>query len=107
AFLDEKDEVARYLAARRWAAHWGMPRFVFASVPGEVKPFFVDLHSVLSVNLLTTSLRRAREAGPGDRRLTVAGMLPAPDQAWLPDGAGGTCCSELRLLLVDRPGVAP
>jgi len=107
AFLDEKDEVARYLAARRWAAHWRMPRFVFASVPGEVKPFFVDLHSVLSVNLLTTALRRAREAGPGDRRLTVTEMLPAPDQAWLPDGTGGGCCSELRLLLVDTPGVAP
>ncbi|HSR24858.1 MAG TPA: lantibiotic dehydratase, partial [Candidatus Eisenbacteria bacterium] len=104
-FPAEADEAARYLAARRWAAGWGMPRFVFASVPGEVKPYFVDLRSVTSVNLLTTSLRRARQAGLDQGRLTVTEMLPTPDQAWLPDGEGGGCCSELRLLLVDTRSV--
>jgi Lantibiotic dehydratase, N terminus len=100
-FPTEADEAARYLAARRWAAERGMPRFVFAGVPGEIKPFFVDLGSVVSVNLLTTSLRRARQAGLAGERLTVTEMLPTPEQAWLPDGEGAGCCSELRLLLVD------
>ena len=46
-------------------------------------------------------VRAARVDGGDGVSLTVSEMLPTPDQAWVPDGAGRRYFSELRLHIVD------
>ena len=100
-FTSERDEAARFLQARRWSVAAGLPRYVFVQVPGELKPFFVDLEGPVSVNVLTTFVRTARERGHGEEPVTVVEMLPEPERCWLPDAEGRRYASELRLVAVD------
>lgn len=88
-----------FVGARRWAADVGLPRFVFVRVPGELKPFFVDLDSLTYVNVPAGRLRRA--AGSPEP-VVVSEMLPGPDELWLPDAAGRRYGAELRVVAVDR-----
>lgn len=107
-FANEKDEAERFLAARRWARTHGMPRFVFAKTPVEVKPFFVDFDSPIYVNILAKLIRRTVTNGsasmplaaPANDLITFSEMLPAADQTWLTDAAGQTYTSELRIITV-------
>lgn len=93
-------EAPRYLAGRRWRAELGLPERVFVKVGTETKPFYADLTSPLYVSSLCTILRSARAAGD-DVPVLVSEMLPTPDQAWLPDAAGGRYFSELRVQALD------
>lgn len=96
-----RSESERYLAVRCWAAEHGLPRHLFMRTTGEKKPVFLDLTSLVSIDLLARAVRRsAREAGEA-ATLTVGEMLPGPDDLWLvgPDGHGRT--AELRIVAVD------
>jgi hypothetical protein len=84
----------RFVAARRWAAEHGMPRFVFVKVPEEKKPFQVDFESSVSIERLAHFTRAAGS-------VTVTEMLPEVGKSWLADAAGNRYVSELRLAAVD------
>jgi len=93
-FAHAKEPADRYLGARAWARRHGFPRWVFVKTPEEIKPIFIDFASPLLVELLAKLLRQAAA-------VTVSEMLPDPEHVWLPDGAGHTYTSELRLTAVD------
>lgn len=77
--------------------HWGLPRFAFARVPSERKPFLVDFHSALSLELLDHFCAH-------DPYVEFTEMLPGPDELWLTDPDGHHCC-ELRMnVFRDGPG---
>jgi hypothetical protein len=103
-FAQLRDEAARFAAGRRWRRSAGLPRRVFVKVTGEVKPFFVDFDSVISVNILAKSLRRLQERPPGSPEIFVqfSEMLPSAESLWLTDSAGGRYTSELRIVAVDQ-----
>jgi len=100
-FIHHKDETERYLQARRWMHENTLPRFVFVRVPVEVKPFYVDFDSPLYVEILVKMVRRMLASNKSHEAITVAEMLPAPDQLWLPDANGGLYASELRMVVRD------
>jgi hypothetical protein len=91
----------RFLAARRWRRALDLPEHIFVKVGTETKPLFADLTSPLYVASLTTILRAARASGGDGVAVTVTEMLPAADQAWVPDSAGHRYLSELRLQIRD------
>jgi hypothetical protein len=97
----EPDEADRYRAFRRWATDLGLPRFVFLKVPGEIKPYYVDLTSPVLVNLALMALRGSRRAEPGGV-VSISEMHPDPDHVWLPDHEGRRYTSEFRFTAVDR-----
>lgn len=101
AFAFQKDEPARFLAARRWVAANGVPRFVFVKIPNETKPFFVDFTSVTCMNLLAKNVRKCHETSPRVP-VRITEMLPTPDQCWLADREGRRYTSEIRMVSVDR-----
>ena len=101
-FAAEKDEVARYVRTREWAAALGIPRHVFVKSSAEQKPVYVDFTSPVYVNILAKMIRRTDtdERRP-DKTITVVEMLPAHDDLWLTDHEGNRYTSELRLTWVD------
>ena len=103
-FARLRDEPARYAASRRWRRSAGLASQVFVKVPGEVKPFFVDFDSVVSVNILAKSIRRLQEQAAGNPDIVVqfSEMLPSAEDLWLTDSAGGRYTCELRLVAVDQ-----
>lgn len=103
-FAGEKDEAARFLAARRWARERGLPRFVFVKTPAEVKPFYADFASPVYVNILAKMVRRTVEQNGADALITVSEMLPAADETWLPDRDGRHYTSEFRVIALDLSG---
>jgi hypothetical protein len=102
AFAGTADESARYLQARAWAASHGLPGHVFMRFTGERKPIYADLTSLASIDLISRSLRRSRRNAGVDATVTVAEMLPTPDQAWLADAEGQRYSAELRMVAVDQ-----
>ena len=82
-----------------------MPRFLFAKVPGQAKPFLVDRDAPLSLRNLARLVRRAVAdavpAGPLAAPVTFVEMLPTPDELWLVDAQGRSFTSELRVVAVD------
>ncbi|HEX8146866.1 MAG TPA: lantibiotic dehydratase [Pyrinomonadaceae bacterium] len=100
SFAAEKDEAERFVAARRWALHHGMPRFVFVKAKNEVKPLFIDFDSPTYVNIFAKLVRRAA-ALDDSPTMTISEMLPTADQTWLPDSRGAHYTSELRLVALD------
>jgi amino acid adenylation domain-containing protein len=101
-FAGTAEESARYLQARAWAASHGLPRHVFCRYTGERKPIYADLTSLASIDLMSRSLRRARRNAGDAAMVTVAEMLPTPDQVWLTDARGVRYTSELRMVAVDQ-----
>ena len=101
SFAFEKDETARFLAARRFARSHDLPRFVFIKVPVEIKPFYVDFDSPIYVDILSKSIRRTKEKGNADALVSVTEMHPRADETWLPDAEGNHYTSELRIVCVD------
>jgi len=101
-FAAEKDEVARFVRTREWAAALGIPRYVFAKSNAEEKPVYVDFTSPVYVNILAKMIRRtnAAERLP-DKAITVVEMLPAHDDLWLADHEGNRYTSELRFTWAD------
>ncbi len=102
AFALIKDEVERFVQARKWARSFGIPRFAFARVPVEIKPFYVDFDSPLYVGIFAKMVRRTLEAADdkGDE-ITVREMLPGLDMLWLSDNEQARYTSELRIVAVD------
>jgi hypothetical protein len=101
-FATEKDEVARFVRTREWAAGLGMPRHVFVKSNAAERPIYIDLTSPIYVNVLAKMVRQtnANERLP-DKTITVAEMLPAHDDLWLTDHEGNRYTSEFRFTWVD------
>jgi hypothetical protein len=101
-FAAEKDEAARFVRARAWAAGLGIPRHVFVKSSAEVKPVYVDFASPVYVSALAKMIRQA-SAGERlpDKTITISEMLPAHDNLWLADHEGNKYTSELRFTWVD------
>jgi Lantibiotic dehydratase, N terminus len=106
-FASLRDEADRYAAARAWRDGIGLPRRVFVKAPGEVKPFYVDFDSVVSVTILARSLRRlqGRPEGSPPAWIAVSEMLPSAEDLWLTDAQGQHYTSEVRIVAVDQQGV--
>ncbi|MFL6128577.1 MAG: lantibiotic dehydratase, partial [Mycobacteriales bacterium] len=94
-------ERARYLAVRRWRRALDLPERVFVKLGTETKPSYVDLSSPQFAASFAAQVRGAAEAGGEDVPVTVTEMLPAVEQAWLPDAGGRRYSWELRLQVVD------
>lgn len=71
-----------------WQLEQDLPRWVFIKCDSEPKPLFVDFENPLSLDALTTTLKKANV-------IQVSEMLPAPDGLWLHDARGRVCC-EVR-----------
>jgi hypothetical protein len=101
-FAAEKDEAARFVRTREWAAALGLPRHVFVKSSAEMKPVYVDFASPIYVNALAKMVRRtnADERLP-DKTITIAEMLPTHDHLWLVDHEGNRYTSEFRFTWVD------
>lgn len=94
AGLDKECAAAGFIGARRWARTYGMPRYFFAKVAEEPKPFFVDLDNPFLVEIFCRLAAKTT-------RLTVSEMLPGPDELWLSDLDGHRYTSEIRIAVVD------
>ncbi|HZO13159.1 MAG TPA: lantibiotic dehydratase, partial [Polyangiaceae bacterium] len=97
--LMAKDRAERFAKLRSWMRREGMPRHVFVRVPQELKPYYMDLHSPLYIDLFTKLVRRLPEPSA---LVTIVEMLPRPDQLWLTDAEGNAYTSELRCVCVDE-----
>ncbi|MGA8114184.1 MAG: lantibiotic dehydratase, partial [Actinocatenispora sp.] len=91
----------RFRAVRRWRREMGLPERVYVKLGTEIKPCFVDFTSPVYVAGLCNMARGAFQKSGPDVPLVISEMLPTPDQAWVPDGAGRRYFSELRLQLRD------
>lgn len=100
-FAFEKDEAARFVAARRWAQSHHVPRFVFVKSSAETQPSYVDFESPVYVDVFARTVRHAAADGGREPRICVSEMLPTHDQCWLRDAEGRRFTSELRLVAVD------
>ncbi len=107
AFMYEKQETERFIGARCWAHSQGLPHWVFASFPQELKPVYVDLESPASVEVMAKLVRRASEVVGDNAELSLSEMLPDPAQLWLTDAQGNTYTSELRIVAVDPKSWRP
>ncbi|MFD6261137.1 lantibiotic dehydratase, partial [Micromonospora chalcea] len=94
-------ERERFLAVRDWRRRLGLPEQVYVKFGTETKPCFVDLAAPAFATTLCAMARAARVDGGDDVSFTVSEMLPAPEQAWVPDGEGRRYFSELRLHITD------
>ncbi|MEV6714698.1 lantibiotic dehydratase [Lentzea sp. NPDC051208] len=101
SFADAKDEAKRFVLGRAWRDEHAMPRFVFAVLPTEPRPFYVDFDSPVYVNILAKALRRLVKKDP-EGVITLTEMLPTPEQTWLTDDAGESYAAELRFVAVDE-----
>jgi hypothetical protein len=100
-FVYEKDAGERFVAVRRWAREHDFPRFVFARMPIEIKPFYLDFDSPTYVDIFAKFVRRTLESDLADPLVTVVEMLPGPNNVWLPDAEGQRYTSEIRIVAVD------
>ena len=106
-FIHETNPDDRYLSARHWMRQHDLPRYVFARVPVEVKPIYVDFDSPLYVEILIKTIRRLLASERAREPVTITEMLPNPDQLWLTDIEGCRYTSELRIVAKDlRTGKA-
>ena len=93
AGITMRDARSSFRRIQQLRSQLGLPRHVFASVPEEGKPVYVDLDNPLLVRQLSKFARRTSS-------LTLTEMLPAPEHLWLrPDGRALT--SEIRFSVFD------
>lgn len=90
----------RFIGARRLIRGHGIPRWAFARVPFEKKPYYVDFENPVSVDSLAKVIRRGAEKDAATP-VTLGEMLPTPEQCWLRDAEGNRYTSELRLAVVN------
>jgi hypothetical protein len=100
-FAHERADSDRFLEARRFQQQHEMPRHVFAKVPVEVKPVYVDFESEIYVNMLGRLIRRSVEEGGDEATVTISEMMPGMNQLWLPDAEGNRYTSEFRFVALD------
>lgn len=103
AFVHEKDEQERFVAARQWARSNGMPTKLFYKAPKEPKPCYLDIDSPTYVNVFA---RMVRPMAPSDR-VALTEMTPGVDEAWLTDAQGLRYTSELRFVVSPPAGPGP
>lgn len=77
-----------------WRGEHGMPERVFARVPHEVKPIYVDFKAPVLIDNLRHMLSKAPS-------FTLQEMFPGPGELWLADAADKRYVGELRALAVD------
>ncbi|WP_329571329.1 lantibiotic dehydratase [Kitasatospora sp. NBC_01266] len=95
------DPALEYVTAQALRAEYQLPRHVFARVPGQPKPIYVDWDAPLLVRQLFRLARQVTEP------VTVTEMLPAPGQEWLRE-AGEGYVGELRCAVFGpRPDARP
>ena len=99
-----KTEIQTFHRVRAFARARRLPRFVFVHVPGELKPFYLDLTSSVQAASLATMVRHAQETAGPAAQIRLVEMLPTPADSWLPLPDGRTATSELRLQLADPGG---
>jgi hypothetical protein len=90
-----KTEGARFLAVRALGRRLGWPRFLFYKVPDEPKPYYLDLDSLVLVEIFAKLCRK----GAG---VTLTEMLPTVEETWLVDREGNRYTCELRLAALDH-----
>jgi hypothetical protein len=81
---------------RRAVRELGLPRYLYASIPGQPKPVFIDCENYLLIEMLYSF-------APEEGDLVLVEMLPGPDRLWLTDGSN-RYTSELRLSACYLPG---
>jgi hypothetical protein len=87
-------EPERVKRVNAWARRLGVPRYVFATVPHEPKPIYVDFGSPILIDNFVRLLPKATTLG-------LSEMLPGHDDLWLPDADGNLYTCELRVAAVD------
>lgn len=100
AFAHTLDRTEQYLSIRQMVKKYALPRFVFARVPSEVKPYYIDFNNPNYCELLAKIARQAISAN-SEYYLCLTEMLPTLDQLWLADSVGQQYTSELRLVALD------
>ena len=75
--MNRRGDAAELFAADRLRESHGLPRRVFAKLPSEPKPIYVDFSSPLLVRQL---FRMARTSSG---TAVFSEMLPGPDELWL------------------------
>ncbi len=78
-----------FLTMQALRSRLGLPRHVYARIPGETKPICCDLDSPLLVRQLTRFAARTASA------IELSEMLPAPGDLWVGDEHGHYTC-EVR-----------
>lgn len=106
-FASIHEEAERFLAVQRWRNKYHLPRHLFVKTPGERKPQYVDLDSLLSVDVLARIVRQALHTHEEAEAIAFCEMLPDLSQCWLQDSQQQHYTSELRLVAVDRGGCTP
>jgi hypothetical protein len=101
-FAFERDELTRFLGARRWVRQHHLPRDMFVRVPTEKKPFQVDFASPACVSILSKAVRLSAEDKSPTACVTLSEMLPAKHETWLIDREGHHYTAELRCVAVDQ-----
>lgn len=91
---DKRTREQQFLDVARWVRTKELPARVFAVVPTEVKPFYVDFTSPALVEMFLKFIAKAPT-------LALSELLPAFGEHWLTDDAGHHYTSELRLAAVD------
>jgi len=95
--IKARDAVDRAVLVQGWARAHDIPRFVFVRIPGERKPFFVDLASITYVEAFAKLAAQSGRTNP-DAMISVAEMVPGPDEIWFPDASGERYTCELRII---------
>ena len=86
------DDFSKVRALERLRRRRGMPRFVFLTTSGSVRPIACDLENLESISLIEKLTRSGA-------RLTAVEMLPAPDQLLVKDCDSRRFVSEVLLRL--------
>ncbi|WP_206492785.1 lantibiotic dehydratase [Rhodococcus sp. KRD162] len=96
-----------FQAVTRWRESLRLPDRVYAKVPGETKPLYLDLDSPTLVAAFVHQVRRAQGRIQPDRLgpIVVTECLPEPRNSWLADAAGRRYVSEIRLQML--PATSP
>ncbi|MDJ0630629.1 MAG: lantibiotic dehydratase [Rhodobacter sp.] len=81
-----------FAAIANWAETAGLPRFVFAVVPEEPKPIYVDFRNPLAVDALVKHCRKVPE-------FSLSEMLPARDDLLFADQRGAFT-AEFRMSFI-------
>jgi hypothetical protein len=81
---------ALFAAMHRARRRLGFPRFVFARVAAERKPFLVDAECPFAIELLKHLARP-------ETTVSLEEMLPSPEGLWLRDAHGRRYTFELRI----------
>ncbi|MFJ6617737.1 lantibiotic dehydratase [Kitasatospora sp. NPDC091335] len=93
------DDAAEYLTVCRLRARYGWPRRVFAKLPGQPKPVYVDWDAPLIVRQFFRLVRGV------EGTVVISELLPTAEQRWLRVN-GASYTSELRYAVFAGPAAA-